>query len=145
LIGRIFLQLGDVSKAQIWFSKGNPDPFVVRINFANLAIFANNYAEALAEFQAALQIQPENSMLINNIAVCHLYLGRLQEAIYLLESKIGENPKKFLNESLVMNLATLYELSSAYSLHKKQNILATLNANFGDAFKSDCLKMQGLI
>lgn len=43
LIGKIFLQLGEISRAQIWFSKGNPDPFVTRINKANLAIFMNNY------------------------------------------------------------------------------------------------------
>ena len=78
---------------------------------------------------------------LNNCAVCLLYLGRLQEAISLLEGAINGDPAGALHEGLVLNLSTLYELASARSLHRKHSILTFVSQNRGDAFDVACLKM----
>ena len=47
--------------------------------------------------------------MLNNLAVCLVYAGRLQEAVSLLEGAVSQAP----HESLVLNLATMYELVSS--------------------------------
>lgn len=50
---------------------------------------------------------------VNNLAICSLYLKRIQKAIYQLEQLIFSNPTKYLLDPIVFNLCTLYDLSYA--------------------------------
>ena len=79
---------------------------------------------------------------INNIAVCLLYMGRLKEALTRLESMVQSNPEKYLDEALLFNLCTLYELESSKSGYKKQLLLGMVNKHKGDGFNVSCLKMM---
>lgn len=80
------------------------------------------------------------------MGVCLLYCGKLKDAISLLEKAININPQKVLNESLLINLSTLYELESNNARVKKLNLLKLVNR-----FKPDlninidyCLKLQSV-
>lgn len=77
------------------------------------------------------------------MAFCLFYSGNLNEAITLIESHINENnkAKNLINESLIFNLCTLYELESAKATNKKLNLLLALNINTGDGFYSECLQI----
>eukprot|EP00877_Chromochloris_zofingiensis_P008829 jgi/Chrzof1/419/Cz01g15070.t1 len=55
-----------------------------------------NYAGALSEFDAALQLDPADVVSASNKALCHLYMGQLTEAVSLLEAGLGMNPAAFL-------------------------------------------------
>lgn len=77
------------------------------------------------------------------MAVCHLYTGKMHEAIKLYEQAINLNPKKSINEALLLNCATLYELESNESKKKKIDLLKLVSANRADlelAIES-CLKL----
>lgn len=77
------------------------------------------------------------------MAVCHLYPGKMHEAIKLYEQAINLNPKKCINEALLLNCATLYELESNESKKKKIDLLKLVSANRADlevAIES-CLKL----
>lgn len=76
------------------------------------------------------------------MAFCLFYSGNLIEAIKLLESRIHLNPSKYLNESLLFNLCTLYELESSKAIQKKLNLLLWLNVYAGDGFNETCLQLQ---
>lgn len=76
------------------------------------------------------------------MAFCLFYSGKLIEAISLLESRIHSSPSKYLNESLLFNLCTLYELESSKALKKKLNLLLWLNVYAGDGFNETCLQLQ---
>jgi trafficking protein particle complex subunit 12 len=77
------------------------------------------------------------------MAVCFLYTGKMHEAIQLFEKAIKLNPKKSINEALLLNCSTLYELESNESKKKKIELLKIVSANRADlemAIES-CLKL----
>lgn len=61
------------------------------------------------------------------MGVCLLYSGKVKDAIALLEKAIASDPAKGLNESLLLNLCTLYELESSHSKSKKIALLRQIN------------------
>ena len=77
------------------------------------------------------------------MAFCLFYSGNLSEAITLIESHINRNnrAKNMVNESIIFNLCTLYELESAKALNKKLNLLLALNVCAGDGFYVECLQL----
>ncbi|XP_071807713.1 trafficking protein particle complex subunit 12-like [Asterias amurensis] len=149
-IGRIFLQLGDLKSAQEAFTRaeksyhGNDSissKAIILMNKAFMQMAQNQYPEARKYFDEVLKIDPENFKAINNQSVCLLYMGKLKEALSLLEKLVHGNPSKYLDEGLLFNLCTLYELDSSRSTQKKQALLGMVNQIKGDGFNKDCLKM----
>ena len=78
---------------------------------------------------------------LNNMAVCALYSGRLKEAISLLENLVYKEPDRYLQDTVIINLSTLYELESSRAQHRKQNLLALAAKHKGNGFNIACLKM----
>ena len=76
------------------------------------------------------------------MAFCLFYSGSLLDAIKLIEAKMFSKPTKYLNESLLFNLCTLYELESSKALQKKLNLLLWLNVYAGDGFNETCIQLQ---
>ena len=75
------------------------------------------------------------------MAVCSLYLGRLKDALQTLETLVYDDPQRHLQEGILLNLCTLYELESSRALEKKQNLLNLVNIHKGNGFNVACLKM----
>jgi len=109
-----------------------------------IAVAKNDFPEAYVIFQKALHLDTGNTMILNNMGVCLLYAGKLKDAINLYERAINLNPQKSLNESLLVNLSTLYELESNNSKAKKYNLLRLINRYKPDLNISIeiCLKLQ---
>ena len=155
-IGRVYLQLGDVTVATDSFEVAKElrknkmqsetgDKYTGMkvdelIDDALVSMSTNNFADALNILEEADRLAPENSLVINNKSVCLLYLGRLKDALTNLESELTRNPKNILNESHVLNLATLYELESSYAGQKKQALLDIMSQYAGDGANTACLK-----
>lgn len=61
---------------------------------------------------------------INNMALSHLYMCNMKEAVDLLEGLVREDPTSFLTERVAFNLCTLYELGSDNStgVRKKKTL-----------------------
>lgn len=134
--GRIFLQCGDVFGAERKFSEarrirvaGHSADSDVRdfIDKGLIAVAQNDFKEAFAFFQKALAIQPANALILNNVAVGLLYLGRQKEAIAKFEEAIRANEPNAVSESLILNLCTLYELESSNDVSKKLALLKQIN------------------
>lgn len=77
------------------------------------------------------------------MAVCFLYTGKLHEAIKAYEKAISIDPTRTLNENILLNLSTLYELESNESKIKKIDLLKSINENRADLTLSLdlCLKL----
>ncbi|XP_027054432.1 uncharacterized protein LOC113681535 [Pocillopora damicornis] len=147
-IGRIYLQLGDLETAQSYFkqveSKATGDPnslSSVVMNKGLLALSAGSYDEAHRHFVAATKLDPYSSVAINNVAVCLLFLGKLKEALSLLERIIWKDPETNLQEGLLFNLCAIYELESSHSMQKKQKLLELVAKHRGDGFNTSFLKI----
>lgn len=63
------------------------------------------------------------------------------KALALLERIIWKDPKTNLQEGLLFNLCTIYELESSYSSQKKQKLLELVGKHRGDGFNISCLKI----
>ena len=92
--GRVFLQLGDVESAQTRFSSAYklrtgsvvgdlpPDQQADNLlDVASLAMANGDFAGALTNLQRAHEASPDRACVVNNIAVCYLYLGKLKEGL----------------------------------------------------------------
>lgn len=136
-----------------------------------LKIFAGQYTEAYEFLKEAHNLVPDNATvrkfnlqkkwvfniqyrhsnkiiktktkkIINNMAFCLFYSGNLKDAIAFIEKQIHNNPRKVLNESLLFNLCTLYELESSKAQQKKANLLLWLNVYSGDGFNETSIQLQ---
>lgn len=79
------------------------------------------------------------------MGVCCLYSGRLKDAIRFFESAIQQAGKQNgLNDGLLLNLATLYELESSNDVTKKLDLLRQINVLPADVNVNleFCLKLQ---
>nr|CAH8863268.1 unnamed protein product [Trichobilharzia regenti] len=108
LLGRIYLQFGDLETAKAYFDKSisgivngssssccstdsscNNDStqLLIRKSFQNglLCIAKGEYQEAKKLFVEVLRLDPTNVAAANNLAICGLYLGQLTESIEALE------------------------------------------------------------
>ncbi|KAJ8870181.1 hypothetical protein PR048_029195 [Dryococelus australis] len=153
-LGRIYLQLGDLAGAeknggmardlrqQVRDSLPSSPDLRDLIDKGLMAVADNNFQEGYEYFQKALELDPANIMLLNNMGVCLLYLGRLKEALGLLENAVNNNPMQGLHENLLLNVCTLYELESSFSNQKKLNMLHQLSLHKGDGMCISCLKLQ---
>lgn len=133
--GRIYLQCGDVFGAERKFSEAR------RVRVTNtaeseardfvdrglIAVAQNDFKEAYAFFQKSMATDPTNALVLNNMAVCLLYLGKQKDAIGIFERAITANEQKDLSESLILNLCTLYELESSNDVSKKLALLKQIN------------------
>lgn len=108
----------------IRFQNNNIHPF---ISGGLIAVAQNDYREAYSFFQKSLAIDPTNALVLNNVGVCLLYLGKQKDAIGIFERAITANEQKNLSESLILNLCTLYELESSNDVSKKLALLKQLN------------------
>nr|CAG4648581.1 EOG090X0439 [Polyphemus pediculus] len=147
-LGRVYLHLGDVHRAQRSFNSASqlregstPKDLVSGLVENGLVAVAQNlFHEAHEFFTQALTSDPDNSLLVNNAAVCLLYMGRMQESMMLLEENLGIKPNAMINSSTVLNVCTLYELESSLTTQRKLGMLRLAsqwkNDNLSDkAFK----------
>jgi len=145
----VLLQLGDVKSAQASFAMATAtrgdeigDRVANLIDKALMVIATNNFNEALGILKEAQALDSSNPVVINNMAVCLLYTGKLRAAFKLLEGAIATNPKMYVHECILVNICTLYDLESSRSLQKKSSMLEIVSRHAGDGFNVFCLKLQ---
>ncbi|GJJ77951.1 trafficking protein particle complex subunit 12 [Entomortierella parvispora] len=155
-LGRLYLQLGDLDSAQIVFQrvedqvKALPDDGKEKSHFklqlimnrALLAVATGEWITARDAFEEVLVLEPENLVATNNLAVCELYAGQLNEAIPRIEKLMFAYPTSAgTSEPLVFNMATLHELRTEGSLKKKQQMLVEVSQWAGDQFNVGVFKI----
>lgn len=111
---------------------------------AMLAVAKGEWERASQLLTALMSSSPSNSTCINNLSLCTLYQGKLQESISLLESlvftqRLREDVK--VCEPVLFNLTTLYELSSDMGVERKCRLLEQVAEGAGDGFATECLKL----
>ncbi|XP_064121150.1 trafficking protein particle complex subunit 12-like [Macrobrachium nipponense] len=149
-LGRLCLQLGDVTAAQDTFNQylehtsppPNHDPVQGLLHSAYISIAQNAFKDATEILQQAHKINPNNGLVINNLGVCLMYTGRVSDAIKLVEGAVFSQPERFLHEAVVLNLATMYELESSNAHQNKLKLLSLIAQHKGDSFNVAALKLQ---
>jgi tetratricopeptide (TPR) repeat protein len=131
-------------------SSGTPTPpdssstqahTLLHMNRAYLALSAQQYPVAADCFDRVLQRDADNLVAANNRAVCWLFTCELGRAIQSLEQVVRRDPARNLNNTLVFNLCTLYDLRSENAVRDKKQLMQ-LAARYGsDAFDPSVLKL----
>lgn len=138
ILGRVYLHSGNEKMASIIFSRvehifsslesseeesSTQWKVLILQNKASLAIAKNDYKEASNYFEETVSLQPNNVILLNNNSVAKLYVGDLSSSLSALENTLFSDPKNNLEEVLVKNISTLYDLACENSQDKKKEIL----------------------
>lgn len=144
-LGRVYLQMGDIRSAAVTFKQADSvgtNPILSNMNRGYLALSLDQFTTAIAHFQAVLDLDPSNLIATNNKAVCLLYTCDLGRAVSCIEDLIIGNPEHALNEVLVFNLCTMYDLKSDNSQEKKKNLMLLISKYASDSFDYSVLKMD---
>ncbi|KAG9061429.1 Trafficking protein particle complex subunit 12 [Linnemannia hyalina] len=145
-LGRLYLQLGDLVRAEEVFkevetmvkshrSETEQAHFRLQLtmNQALLAVAQGQWMSAKAAFEEVLAQEPENLAL---------YAGQLNEAIPRVEKLMFSYPTSAgTSEPLVFNMATLYELRTEGSFRKKQQVMVEVSKWAGDQFNVAMFKI----
>jgi len=78
------------------------------------------------------------------MAVCLLYMGKVKDALVLMETTVKNNTPELLQENVLLNLSTMYELENTDG-HKKNSLLKLVSQYKGDGINLASLKMPNLI
>jgi trafficking protein particle complex subunit 12 len=84
--------------------------FPTKVLSALLKTGEGEFDAAIDEWRALHDAVPEDDMVVQNLAVCLLYTGRLAEARDMLETLLDEDGSPGAFRSLLFNLCTVYEL-----------------------------------
>lgn len=76
------------------------------------------------------------------MSVCQLYLGHLKQALSILCDTVQSHLSTALQENVLLNICTLFELESSHSIDNKLALLRLVNKHKGDAIGISCLKLQ---
>ncbi|KAL0073038.1 hypothetical protein J3Q64DRAFT_1809148 [Phycomyces blakesleeanus] len=151
-LGRLYLQLGDYFSAEKLYKRiedqesQDNDPSVkeaILTNKAFLFMADGEWSQAKRLLQQVYDANADNLLVVNNLAVCEVYLGQLSNAIDLLERLTKDNPTSAGTcETVLMNLCTLYELRYDSAVEMKIGVLKQVARWVGDSFHAECIKLQ---
>ncbi|KAI8978908.1 hypothetical protein BDB01DRAFT_253383 [Pilobolus umbonatus] len=149
-LGRLYLQMGDMDKANQIFHHlesvvGEKEHVkeTVGINQSFLSMAQGDWLSARDRLQKIYDSNKENLLVMSNLAVCEVYLGNLLKAIELLEALTRENPSSAGTcETAITNICTLYELRYEDATSKKVEIMKQVSRWAGDSFQQDCIKLK---
>ncbi|ETS86840.1 hypothetical protein PFICI_00668 [Pestalotiopsis fici W106-1] len=119
----LWLHLGDVDAARRCVRDGKADQLGEKVISA-LADMADGRYEAALEKWTALKVELDENgvgdeMVAVNLAVCLLYLGKMEEGRGVLEKQVKEGQT---SHTLLFNLSTMYELCSDRAKQLKMSL-----------------------
>lgn len=134
-LGYIQMQMGDLEGAKSSFNvvqglvekqgeASNEFKNLVSRNKALVYVVGKDYVSAVREYEECIEREQNDVVAINNKALCLMYLRDLSDSIKVLENALERVPTVALNETVVVNLCSMYEL--AYVNHA--DIKRTLNS-----------------
>lgn len=101
----------------------------------------DQYTLAIENFTKVLAIDPSHVVAANNKALCYLYTGDVSKAIDILEEVLFSDPATTLQENIVFNLCTMYDLATDKSFDKRKKILQLVRTHAPDNFSLNSLKL----
>ncbi|CAN4097265.1 unnamed protein product [Withania somnifera] len=149
-IGYVKMQYGDVEGAKKAFSavegvavrSGNEAGLrnLVSRNKALVYIVEKDYVSAVREYDECIERDGMDMVAMNNKALCLMYSRDLSDAIKVLENGLERVPTVALNETLVVNLCSMYELAYVNHADIKRTLNSWIARVAPDDFDSSCTR-----
>lgn len=149
-LGYIQLQIGDLEGAKGSFSgvdriasKGNAVKLknLVNHNKALIYLVEKDYVSAVREYEECIERDHMGVVAINNKAICLMYSRDLSDSIKVLENSLERVPTATLNETLVVNLCSMYELADVNHSEIKKSLSNWITRVAPDDFDSSCTRI----
>lgn len=147
-LGYIQMQYGDLDGAKATFGliENQVDDRVelrnlVGRNKALIYLVGKDYVSAVREYDECIERDGNDVVAINNKALCLMYLRDLSDSIKVLESSLERIPTMALNETLVVNLCSMYELAYVNHADIKKTLSNWIARVAPDDFDSTCTRV----
>ncbi|ONK58060.1 uncharacterized protein A4U43_C09F7700 [Asparagus officinalis] len=148
-LGYIQLQTGDLDGAKASFlrveglKKGESVEFenLIGRNKALEFVVAKDYVSAVREYEKCIERDPGDVIALNNKALCLMYLRDLSDSIKLLEGALERVPTAAVNETVVVNLCSMYELAYVNHGEIKKSLSNWIARVAPDDFDSSCTRI----
>lgn len=110
-------------------------------NKALMYLVGKDYVSAVREYDECMERDGSDVVAINNKALCLMYLRDLSDSIKVLESALERVPTTALNETLVVNLCSMYELAFVNNADIKKTLSTWIARVAPDDFDTSCTRM----
>ncbi|EEF33393.1 trafficking protein particle complex subunit 12 [Ricinus communis] len=157
-LGHIQMQIGDLEGAKMSFDNVEKlfnernvdgDELLSEIEFRNLInrnkalvyLVGKDYVSAVREYEECIERDATDVVAINNKALCLMYLRDLSDSIKVLENSLERVPTVALNETLVVNLCSMYELAYVNHSDIKRTLSNWISRVAPDDFDSSCTRI----
>lgn len=151
-LGYIQLQFGDLDEARISFNLADKlilekkessveDSNLVGRNKALLYMVGKDYVSSIREYDQCIERDSSDAVAINNKALCLMYLRDLTDSIKVLENSLERVPTAALNETLVVNLCSMYELAFVNHFDLKKTLSNWIARIAPDDFDASCTRI----
>lgn len=114
---------------------------LVSRNKALMYLVAKDYVSAVREYEECIDRDGSDVVAINNKALCLMYLRDLSDSIKVLESALERVPTMALNETLVVNLCSMYELAYVNHADVKKTLSTWIARVAPDDFDTSCTRI----
>lgn len=153
--GYIQMQIGDLEGAKTSFNQievlmkegrsngslsKNELKNLVNRNKALVYLVGKDYVSAVREYETCIERDHTDVVAINNKALCLMYLRDLSDSIKVLENALERVPTVALNETLVVNLCSMYELAYVNHSDIKRTLSNWIARVAPDDFDATCTR-----
>ncbi|XP_061337445.1 uncharacterized protein LOC133284449 [Gastrolobium bilobum] len=151
-LGYIQLQIGDLEGAKVSFFKiegeGKSNGSLSEVEVKNLVnrnkalvyMVGKDYVSAVREYEECIERDNSDVVAVNNKALCLMYLRDLSDSIKVLENALERVPTVALNETLVVNLCSMYELAYVNHSDIKRTLSSWIARVAPDDFDATCTR-----
>ncbi|KAJ0040504.1 hypothetical protein Pint_26655 [Pistacia integerrima] len=153
-LGYIQMQIGDLEGATTSFnrveelltSKKSDESVVELSNLVNrnkalVYLIGKDYVSAVREYEECIERDGSDIVAVNNKALCLMYLRDLSDGIKVLENALERVPTVALNETVVVNLCSMYELAYVNHSDIKRTLSNWIARVAPDDFDSSCTRI----
>lgn len=110
-------------------------------NKALMYLVGKDYVSAVREYEECIERDGSDVVAINNKALCLMYLRDLSDSIKVLESALERVPTVALNETIVVNLCSMYELAHVNHADIKKTLSTWIARVAPDDFDNSCTRI----
>ncbi|KAF3337708.1 trafficking protein particle complex subunit 12 [Carex littledalei] len=152
-LGYLQLQIGDLNGAKDSFqrvestlreaglekdaAKGN----LIGRNQALGFVVAKDFTSAVREYETCIERDSADVVAVNNKAVCLMYSRDISDAVKGLEGALERIPTVAVDETLVVNLCSMYELAYVNHMEVKKTLTTWIQQVAPDDFDPSCTRM----
>jgi trafficking protein particle complex subunit 12 len=104
-------------------------------------VVVKDYASAVREYENCIEQDSADVVAVNNKAVCLMYSRDISDAVKGLETALERIPTVAVDETLVVNLCSMYELAFVNHNEVKKSLATWIQQVAPDDFDPSCTRM----